>query len=781
MSNPLELHESTGRALVAAVDARLIGFAELPLASMLASHVRRRVGLTTPQARQAWRILHRHANALVRHGIELPGAAPASPTPVAQPREAVPPTVALRPDGRIGISRAPFAVNDVLKQALHARFDKPNRQWHVPATPDYAAAVMGMLEPYGVATSAKVTALVREYRRRPQARVVLDPGSSLPAYDYSGLIVPGASVWEHQARAIEFAAQSSAALWAIPMGGGKTATAVWTANRTQARRVVIVCPNKVRGVWPREIAKWSSLAWHMVDGRRPARRKGGRPQDLKVVDRLHEAESNLFDCPCDAVVHGAVFNYEMLVHAPVDTWVPSQRLDLVIYDEAHRLKSPTGKVSRVAAGWVDFTDRRIGLTGTPMPQHPWDIFGVLRALEPGLFGQVWTPFKSEYVEMATRKEDGQQFPVAIRKEAREKFREKVHAIMYRPTVDLKLPGAKHVMRPVELEPEARRQYDRLDAELMAHLEEFATVDPEDDGVGTLSPVNSLSRLTRLMQFTGGTVPDDGEPDGMGNRIRTHYRVSRAKADMLAEFAPKGDGNGVHAVTGGILDEIGCVPGRPGGPEPVIVYCQFRPDLDAVAEVAAKAGLRYAEVSGRRSDGLTDRSEMNPDADVVGVQIQAGGTGVDLTRSCYGVWYSVGHSVGDYDQACKRQDRPGQKHAVTNIHLVAVGTVDEDVYASLASRRSIVGSFLKARGLDPARVGLDPDDGAVMTLDEVEAAFNSRTSGGVRDGAATPLPTDEFGTDVMGDPRARGRRPAPVAQLTAEQIAEFDLGGLFDDD
>lgn len=787
MSSPSELHQATGRALAAAVDAGVIGFAEMALASTLASHVRRGLPLTTPQARQAWRILHRHAHLLPRHGIELPGGTPVAQAPAPRPaRDALPPTVALRPDGRIGVTNAPFAVNDVFKQALHARFDKPARQWHVPATPDYAAAVMGMLEPYGPAASAKVVALVEEYRRRPQARVVLDPGSNLPAFDYSGLIVPGASVWEHQARAIEFAVNSSAALWAIAMGGGKTATAVWTANRLRTGRVVIVCPNKVRGVWPREVAKWSSLGWHVVDGKRPARRKGARPQDLKVAERLHEAEGNLFDCPCEAVVHAAVFNYEMLAHAPVDTWVPPQPIDLVIYDEVHRLKSPTGKVSKVAASWVDFTDRRIGLTGTPMPQHPWDIFGVLRALEPGLFGPVWTPFKSKYIEMGTRKEDGQQFPVAIRREYAEEFAAKVHEIMYRPTVDLKLPGAKHVMRPVELEPDARREYDRLFDEEWADLSAFTALDPEaGEADPTLRPKQMISRMMRLMQFTGGTVPDDGVPDGTGRRIRTQYRVSRAKADMLAEFAPRADKDGVHVVTGGILDEIGCVPGRPGGPEPVVVYCQFRADLDAVAEVAAKAGLRYAEVSGRRSDGLTDRSEMNPNADVVGVQIQSGGTGVDLTRSCYGVWYSVGHSVGDYDQALKRQDRPGQTRAVTFIHLVAVDTVDEDVYSGLAARRSIVGSFLKRRGVDPAAVGLDSADGAVLSLDQVEDAFNAERAreGGIRSGAVVPLPTDEFAADVMGDPRARGKRPPRREQpaLTPEQIAEFGLEGLFGDD
>jgi hypothetical protein len=388
------------------------------------------------------------------------------------------------------------------------------------------------------------------------------------------------------------------------------------------------------------------------------------------------------------------------------------------------------------------------------------------------------------VEKAVRREDGREFPVAIVKEHREEFRRKVHAIMYRPVVDLKLPAVRHIMRPVELEPDARRAYDDLAEREMAELGAFATVDPEAGaGEALLSPSNLLARNTRLAQLTGGTLPDDGEPDGNGNRIRTKYRVSRAKADELAEFAGRPDKHGVYTITGGILDEIGCVPGRPGGPEPLVVYCQFRDDLDVVREVAEKAGLRYAEVSGRRSDGLTDRSEMNPQADIVAVQIQSGGTGVDLTRSCYAVWYSVGPSLGDFDQAVAREHRPGQKRAVTNIHLVAVNTVDESIYTTLSTRRNVVGSYLRVHNADPAlyaAFGVDPDE-EVPTLDEMEAALNSRVAGGMSAGAVVPLPTDEFGADVMGDPRARGPRRKPTPRLTPEQIAEFGLEGIFGDD
>lgn len=765
-----DLHERTGLALVAAVDARLIGLAEIAMAAQLASRVRSGRGLTTPEARQAWRILQRVEPKLVAHGIELPGAT-AVPQVVAEASTTQRVTeITMRGDGRIGVKYAPLELNPVFKNALHSHWDRRREQWPFPATPAYAGAILEALGPHSYVASERVLTLAREHTGLTTARAVLDPRAPVPQFDYSRFVVPGASVWEHQARGIEFALAHSATLLGMPMGSGKTATTVWTVNRERSKRVLILCPNKVRGVWPREILKWSRLPWHVVDGKRPAKVKNARPQDLKVNERLHQAEACLFDCPCEAVTHCVVMNYEMLVHEPIASWIPTLPLDVVVYDEVHRLKSPTGVMSKTAARWVNYSNRRIGLTGTPMPQHPWDIFGVLRALDPGIFGPLWTPFKKRFIVTKVRQEDGKEFPVAISPEHRAEFVDKVHQIMYRPTVDLKLPPVTHSVREVELEPRARREYERLKKEMYADLTGFLRSDPDSEQEDQLRPKNVLSRTLRLMQLTGGTIPNDGETDDdTGKLVRTLYRVSRAKADMLAEFT--GD-----TITGGILDEIGCTR---IGAEPVVVFCQFRPDLDAVREVAERAGLRYAEISGRRGDGLTETSEMNPDCEIVGVQIQSGGTGVDLTRSRYGIWYSVGHSMSDYDQALKRQNRPGQTRPVQFIHLVATATVDEQVYSALATRRSIVGSMLMAQGISPEVVGLEPDDYAMIDTAEMERLFNADTGDDPSRGlAGVTLPIDEFAADVMGDPRGYG--PRRTLEIPDEKtLKEFDLEGFFD--
>jgi hypothetical protein len=785
-----QLRREVGALLVAAVDRQAIIGLEIGAAAALAAVVRHGGELDIEQARRAWRLLSRNAERLHAVGLTMPTPPAEQVTPVIQPAppQRAGPQVALRPDRYIGVRGAPFGLNDALKTVAHAAWDSTRREWYVAPTPVSVAVLSTLLEPHQPAYSAGVSALLAEFRASTTTRALLDPFEPVPDVDMNGLLsyATGQSPWEHQIRGVAYASQVSACLLAVKMGGGKSAMAIAAVNRMAAQRIVIVCPNKVRGVWPREVAKWSTAKWHLSDGRVPARRKGAQPQDLPMAKRLQQAEEVLFDCACGAAVHAAVFNYEMMAHSPLGYqsarspgWVPPVMLDAVIYDEIQRLKSPTGRVSKTAQHWVPYFAHRIGLSGTPMPQYAWDIFGIYRALDPGILGTLWTPFKAGYVKMKQPKDGGKEFPVSILKEKRREFADKVHSIMYRPTVDLDVPPVRHEIRAVALEPKARREYDRLDNEHIAFLSEFARqgvtvacepIEPvELDEEPILTPRNPLAATLRLRQFTGGTIPDDGEvvESATGKLItrRTLYRVSWAKQAELRD----------------IFDEVGCIAGRDGGPEPVCVYAAFRPDLDAIAEAAHEAGLRYAEISGRRCDGLTDTSEMTPDADVVGVQIASGGTGVDLTRAAYGVFYSAAYSVSDHDQALARQHRPGQKNPVLFIHLLAEDTHDIEVYRSMASRRSAVAAYLVARKIPLDVAGLSEDDvPPELTLEQIAEQFNSHDGEhGRTGGGGVRLPIDSFATDVFEEPAWMAKRAARRAP-GVDELAEFDLDGMFEE-
>ena len=128
----------------------------------------------------------------------------------------------------------------------------------------------------------------------------------------------------------------------------------------------------------------------------------------------------------------------------------------------------------------------------------------------------------------------------------------------------------------------------------------------------------------------------------------------------------------------------------GADEPVVVFCRFHADLDAVHEASVRLGLRSLELSGRR-DEL--KQWQATEAQVLAVQISAGGIGVDLTRARYSIYYSLSFSLGEYDQALARVHRPGQTRPVEHIHLVARNTVDVKIMRALEKRAEVVGSIL----------------------------------------------------------------------------------------
>jgi len=212
---------------------------------------------------------------------------------------------------------------------------------------------------------------------------------------------------------------------------------------------------------------------------------------------------------------------------------------------------------------------------------------------------------------------------------------------------LDLPPATHVTYHCDLCPEARRVYKSVEDDFVAEVLD-----------GRITATNALVKLIRLQQIANGVVKTD---DGIQSR------VDDAKRKLLADT----------------LEDM-------GKDEPVVVFCRYHLDLDAVHEACVAVGFESLELSGRQDDLARWQKGTGQ---VLAVQISAGGVGVDLTRARFSIYYSLGFSLGDYEQSEKRVHRPGQTRPVEYIHLVARNTVDVKIMRALARRAAIVESIL----------------------------------------------------------------------------------------
>jgi SNF2 family DNA or RNA helicase len=611
----------------------------------------------------------------------------------------------------------PFQPNikDALKAIPNSRFDKRRKAWGYPLSPGAVTSLLELFDRFDLEPIGDTHALeLRENQRpRQELKYLREP-----------------KPWSHQIEAAH-KINSFALYFHGGMGVGKTRAVIDCVVNYDLRRVLVLCPSSVVLNWPDEFELFAGRPVKVI----------ALPKKGTIAKRTERAKTQMEKLDVTGEIGVVVINYEAAWRDPFASWAKSRRWDLIVYDEIHKIKAPDGKISTWCGDMRAHVDRAVGLSGTIMPHGPLDVFGQYRALDPGIYGTSVTRFKIAYQcdfdmkfdsrakppadklhaaleNMTTfaatwglrRGADKAPFPfdlslavqmmsigfsdqeivnsmIAHRRDIRhgrplgrghyigvlatakkmkgvpvtmyanlEDLRAKMDRIRFEVSRDvLDLPDAMSTRRFVELTPKELKVHNEIFEHLVSEIAE-----------GEITASNALVRLLKLQQAVNGYAKtDDGEL----------IEIGRSRRDALAE----------------LFDDIGV----PGG-EPVVCFCRFHPDLDAVHTAAAACGKEALELSGRRSEWQTWQKDHSSPP-VLAVQIQAGGVGVNLTRARYNVFYSLGYSLGDYEQALARVHRPGQKRKVTHVHLVSKGTVDEHVYKALQDKADVVAYILKKLG------------------------------------------------------------------------------------
>ena len=446
-------------------------------------------------------------------------------------------------------------------------------------------------------------------------------------------------LWQHQQDALTAIGDAPGYMLAMDMGTGKSATAIAALEQRGCQSVLILCPKSVASVWPGQFAKHAGQNWQvtvLADGTMKRRRT-----------QLEAALASPARPRC------IVANYDILPHT-LGVYIEQQAkrrvFDALIMDESHRLKSASGKQSRTASRISDRVPFRLALTGTPMPHSPLDVYAQFRALDKRVYGTTHAAFRARYAVMG-----GYQQHQVVAYRDLDDLRERMDRVTYRCKAGdvLSLPEFTDVTYTCALDKRTRQVYDAMEQDFVALIE-----------AGAITADNALVKLLRLAQIANGHATTE---DGASTQLGTEKR------DLLAEVLDDlhGDYDAVRQ-------------------EPVVVFTRFRPDLRAIREVARDKGLRDGELSGTHNDL---QAWHDGDIDLLAVQLQAGGVGIDLTRARYCVYYSHDFSLGNDAQTRARVHRPGQTRAVTYIHLVAQDTIDEDIREALEKRADVVETVL----------------------------------------------------------------------------------------
>lgn len=326
--------------------------------------------------------------------------------------------------------------------------------------------------------------------------------------------------------------------------------------------------------------------------------------------------------------------------------------DGVVLDELSSFKSSSSKRFKAMRKVRPLIKHIVGLTGTPSPNGLIDLWAQIYLLDQGKrLGRTLTEYRNRYFNPGRR--NGYVVYDWVPKDGAEDeiYRRISDICISMKACDyLKLPERVDVVRTVKLDNEAQTAYTEMEKEAVLALGPNEIVD-----AGTAAVVSG-----KLLQIANGAVYDENG--------KTHI-IHESKLDTLE-------------------DVIEAVNGRP-----VLVFYAYQHDLERIMQRFPQA----RKLEGSAEIDAWNRGEIpillaHPAGAGHGLNLQAGGNHI--------VWFGLTWSLELYQQANARIYRQGVKgERVTITHLVAEGTIDEDVMRVLdgkATRQDALLEAVKAR-------------------------------------------------------------------------------------
>lgn len=452
-----------------------------------------------------------------------------------------------------------------------------------------------------------------------------------------------AKPYQHQEDAFRFVGQqfgllpssatgSKGAALLMEMGTGKTITGIAIAGAlyvtNKIKRVLIVAPLSILGVWDEEFAKFADFDYTLV---------ALIGTGIRKIDTLRHMVGSALQV--------VVVNYESAwrLEKELLTW----DADLIIADEGHKIKTHNISASKTMHKLGAKAKYKLLLTGTVITNKAFDVFSQYKFLNPTVYGQSFYIFRNKYFDMTGY---GNHAPV-LKKSMERELTERLHSIAYRITKAecLDLPVTTDVVRYVELETTAAKVYKDLVKDSFAELSK-----------GEVTVTNVLTRLLRLSQLTGGFIGDDE-----GNAPQ---RVSTAKMNALEDIIDEAQNEG----------------------KKLVVIARFVAELKAICKLIESKKVKYSLIMGgvKDRDVQVSQFQNDPEVQVFVGQIATAGLGITLTAASTMVFYSLDYSMSNFEQTKARIHRVGQKENCAYIYLTAKGTVDEKVLKALRNKANL---------------------------------------------------------------------------------------------
>lgn len=443
----------------------------------------------------------------------------------------------------------------------------------------------------------------------------------------------------YQLAAIRFICERPAAgLFADP-GAGKTAVtlAAFSVLRRAglAKKALVIAPRLVcSNVWPQEIEKWKQfrgLKTRFLHGPKKAELLAEPAADLTLINP--EGVQWLID--------------ELAKTRRFPPW------DFLIIDESSKFKNGHSKRFKALKRILKTFDRRLLLTGTPAPNGLMDLWAQIYLLDGGrALGRNMFVYRQEFFWNSSPTPMFQRWEPKPNSE--ERIYRAVGPLVLRIDESIFPDLPQLVFRDVwfDLGDRVQAQYKEMEKTFLLAL-----------GDGESMLIDSAAGMySACRQFSGGRIYAEN---------KQVQKIHKGKQEALKET----------------VDEL---LGKPA-----LVAYQYRHDLDAIREtlgdipaigggVAAADAARHVE---GWNVGQIPLLAVHPDSMAHGLNLQRGGNDV--------IFYTLPNNLENYQQLIKRLHRRGVVGRVRVHRLLARGTIDHAIAASLSSKGQTQAALLAA--------------------------------------------------------------------------------------
>lgn len=451
--------------------------------------------------------------------------------------------------------------------------------------------------------------------------------------------------------AVKFLLEHGAAGLFLDPGLGKTAITLMAfrillTERLAVRMLVIAPLRPAYLVWPLEALKWLEFA-----GLRVAVLHG----KTKTAALLKPGVADVY-----------VINPEGL------TWLMRQQgvissgfFDVLCVDESSKFKNTQTERFKLLKVVLGCFKRRWILTGSPAANGLLDLFGQVYLLDLGrALGRFITHYRTTYFSPT----GFGGYTWVPQKGAEKRIYAALAPLVLRMSEKdyLRLPPMTVTDMPIALPNAAMKTYHEMEHQLFVALDR-----------GKAAAVNQAVALMKCRQIcNGGLYLDNGglyldqdhEADARWPRGKRPWaKVHDAKTEAVVALVDELEGQSCLVAYEFDHDLTRLVAALPSTATRCVV-------------VAAEANTRDRLVALQRR---WDRGEIQvllvqPQSIAHGLNLQTGGRAV--------IMHSLNYNYEDYDQLIRRVYRQGQKKRVFVYRLVARGTVDEVIVASLATKQ-----------------------------------------------------------------------------------------------